>query len=138
MQMAQMNYRLAKIETLFMTTNPLYSFLSSSLVKDVARYGGQVSGLSPSRYSPSCVSASPRRSEAEMSEPGHVRTAGAIGVPGGTGLPVDARARGGCSPGRSRLASLSPLHRGLQHTRAPGQVRQETGGTMPGKARVPR
>ena len=58
MQMAQMNYRLAKVETLFMTTNPLYSFLSSSLVKDVARYGGQVSGLSPSRYSPSCAPAS--------------------------------------------------------------------------------
>jgi pantetheine-phosphate adenylyltransferase len=47
MQMAQMNYRLAKIETMFMTTNPLYSFLSSSLVKDVARYGGDVSGLVP-------------------------------------------------------------------------------------------
>jgi pantetheine-phosphate adenylyltransferase len=47
MQMAQMNYRLAKIETLFMTTNPLYSFLSSSLVKEVARYGGDVSGLVP-------------------------------------------------------------------------------------------
>jgi len=47
MQMAQMNYRLAKVETLFMTTNPLYSFLSSSLVKDVARYGGDVSGLVP-------------------------------------------------------------------------------------------
>jgi pantetheine-phosphate adenylyltransferase len=30
-----------------MTTNPLYSFLSSSLVKDVARYGGDVSGLVP-------------------------------------------------------------------------------------------
>jgi pantetheine-phosphate adenylyltransferase len=47
MQMAQMNYRLAKIETLFMTTNPLFSFLSSSLIKDVARYGGDVSGLVP-------------------------------------------------------------------------------------------
>jgi pantetheine-phosphate adenylyltransferase len=47
MQMAQVNYQLAKIETLFMTTNPLYSFLSSSLVKDVARYGGDVSGLIP-------------------------------------------------------------------------------------------
>jgi len=30
-----------------MTTNPLYSFLSSSLVKEVARYGGDVSGLVP-------------------------------------------------------------------------------------------
>jgi pantetheine-phosphate adenylyltransferase len=47
MQMAQMNYRLAKVETLFMTTNPLYSFLSSSLVKEIAKYGGDVSGLVP-------------------------------------------------------------------------------------------
>ena len=47
MQMAQMNYRMAKVETLFMTTNPLYSFLRSSLVKEVARYGGDVSGLVP-------------------------------------------------------------------------------------------
>jgi pantetheine-phosphate adenylyltransferase len=47
MQMAQMNYRLAKIETLFMTANPLYSFLSSSLVKEIAKYGGDVSGLVP-------------------------------------------------------------------------------------------
>jgi pantetheine-phosphate adenylyltransferase len=47
MQMAQMNYRLATVETLFMTTNPLYSFLSSSLVKEVAKYGGDVSGLVP-------------------------------------------------------------------------------------------
>jgi pantetheine-phosphate adenylyltransferase len=42
-----MNYRLAKIETMFMTTNPLYSFLSSSLVKEIAKYGGDVSGLVP-------------------------------------------------------------------------------------------
>jgi pantetheine-phosphate adenylyltransferase len=47
MQMAQMNYRLAKVETLFMTTNPQYSFLSSSLVKEIAMYGGDVSGLVP-------------------------------------------------------------------------------------------
>ena len=47
LQMAQMNHGLAGIETLFMTTNPLYSFLSSSLVKEIARYGGDVSGLVP-------------------------------------------------------------------------------------------
>ncbi len=47
MQMAQMNYRMAKVETLFMTTNPLYSFLSSSLIKEIATYGGDVSGLVP-------------------------------------------------------------------------------------------
>ena len=47
LQMAQMNYRLAGVETLFVTTNPLYSYLSSSLVKEVARYGGSVEGLLP-------------------------------------------------------------------------------------------
>ena len=47
MQMAQMNYRMAKVETLFMTTNPLYSYLSSSLVKEITRYGGDVGGLVP-------------------------------------------------------------------------------------------
>jgi pantetheine-phosphate adenylyltransferase len=47
MQMAQMNYRMAKVETMFMTTNPDFSFLSSSLVKEIARYGGDVSGLVP-------------------------------------------------------------------------------------------
>ncbi|HEX8002203.1 MAG TPA: pantetheine-phosphate adenylyltransferase [Mycobacteriales bacterium] len=47
LQMAQMNHRLAGVETLFMTTNPLYSFLSSSLVKEVAKYGGDVSELVP-------------------------------------------------------------------------------------------
>jgi pantetheine-phosphate adenylyltransferase len=35
------------VETLFMSTNPLYSFLSSSLVKDVARWGGDVSAHVP-------------------------------------------------------------------------------------------
>ncbi len=47
MQMAQMNYSLAGVETLFMTTNPLYSFLRSSLVKEIAQYGGDVSSLVP-------------------------------------------------------------------------------------------
>ena len=47
LQMAQMNHSLAGVETLFITTNPLYSYLSSSLVKEVATYGGDVSGLIP-------------------------------------------------------------------------------------------
>lgn len=47
LQMAQMNHGLAGVETLFITTNPLYSYLSSSLVKEVATYGGDVSGLVP-------------------------------------------------------------------------------------------
>ena len=46
-QMAQMNYRLNQVETCFISTNPLYSYLSSSLVKDVATHGGDVGGLVP-------------------------------------------------------------------------------------------
>jgi pantetheine-phosphate adenylyltransferase len=46
-QMAQMNRRLASIETLFMPAAPKWSFLSSSLVKEVAGYGGDVTGLVP-------------------------------------------------------------------------------------------
>lgn len=47
LQMAQMNYRLSGVETLFISTNPLYSYLSSSLVKEVATWGGDVRGLVP-------------------------------------------------------------------------------------------
>jgi len=46
-QMAQMNHALAGMETLFIATSPSWSFLSSSLVKEVARFGGDVSGLVP-------------------------------------------------------------------------------------------
>lgn len=46
-QMAQMNHALAGVETLFMTTGPQWSFVSSSLVKEVARFGGDVSALVP-------------------------------------------------------------------------------------------
>jgi pantetheine-phosphate adenylyltransferase len=46
-QMAQMNHSLAGVETLFMTTAPQWSFLSSSLVKEVAELGGDVRGLVP-------------------------------------------------------------------------------------------
>jgi pantetheine-phosphate adenylyltransferase len=47
LQMAQMNYKLARIDTLFMPTSPQYSFLSSSLVREVARFGGDVSSMVP-------------------------------------------------------------------------------------------
>jgi pantetheine-phosphate adenylyltransferase len=47
LQMSQMNHRLADVETLFVATNPLYSFLSSSLIKEVCALGGDVSGLVP-------------------------------------------------------------------------------------------
>jgi pantetheine-phosphate adenylyltransferase len=42
LQMAQMNIGLAGVETLFMPTSPEASFISSSLVKDVAKWGGDV------------------------------------------------------------------------------------------------
>jgi len=47
LQMAQMNQRLSGIDTLFLSTSPQHSFLSSSLVKEVARFGGDVSGMVP-------------------------------------------------------------------------------------------
>lgn len=48
LQMAQMNRQLSNVETLFMSTNPGQSFLSSSMVRDVAKYGGDISPLVPS------------------------------------------------------------------------------------------
>jgi pantetheine-phosphate adenylyltransferase len=47
LQMAQMNSSLARIETVFVPTSPEWSFLASSLVKEVATFGGDVSGLVP-------------------------------------------------------------------------------------------
>jgi pantetheine-phosphate adenylyltransferase len=46
-QMAQMNRHLTGMETVFMPTTPEYGFISSSLVKEVAKLGGSVSGLVP-------------------------------------------------------------------------------------------
>lgn len=48
LQMAQMNRSIGKIETMFLSANPEHSFLSSSLVKEVARFGGDVSDFVPS------------------------------------------------------------------------------------------
>ena len=47
LQMAQMNASLTAIETVFVPTSPEWSFLASSLVKEVAAFGGDVSGLVP-------------------------------------------------------------------------------------------
>jgi pantetheine-phosphate adenylyltransferase len=49
LQMAQMNLQLKGVDTLLMATKPAYSFLSSSLVREIARYGGDVSTLVPPR-----------------------------------------------------------------------------------------
>ena len=47
LQMAQMNQRMGDVETLFMSTTPEFGYLSSSLVKEVARYGGPLDGVVP-------------------------------------------------------------------------------------------
>ena len=47
LQMAQMNASLTEVETVFVPCSPEWSFLASSLVKEVATFGGDVSGLVP-------------------------------------------------------------------------------------------
>ncbi len=47
LQMSQINLQLKGIETLFMSTAPAHSFLSSSLVKEIASYNGDVSNYIP-------------------------------------------------------------------------------------------
>jgi pantetheine-phosphate adenylyltransferase len=47
LQMAQMNHRLAGVDTFFMSTNPNWSYLSSSLIKEVAKFGGDIASLVP-------------------------------------------------------------------------------------------
>ena len=47
LQMAQMNQQLSGIDTFFISTSPQYSFLSSSLVREVARFGGDVTSMVP-------------------------------------------------------------------------------------------
>ncbi len=45
--MAQMNQRLSGVETYFLLTNPEFGYVSSTICKEVAKYGGDVSGLLP-------------------------------------------------------------------------------------------
>jgi len=47
LQMAQVNLQGSGVETMFMATSPAHSFLSSSLVKELAHYGGDVSTMVP-------------------------------------------------------------------------------------------
>lgn len=48
LQMAQMNSNMnPEVDTFFVVTNPRWSFISSSLVKEVARFGKDVSGMVP-------------------------------------------------------------------------------------------
>lgn len=47
LQMAQMNYSLSGIDTLFIPTGSSHSFIASRLIREVSRFGGDVSGLVP-------------------------------------------------------------------------------------------
>ena len=47
-QMAQMNFSLADFETIFIPASPEYGYVSSSMVKEIYSYGGDVSALVPS------------------------------------------------------------------------------------------
>jgi pantetheine-phosphate adenylyltransferase len=47
LQMAQMNRELSGIETLFLPTGSTYAYIASRLIREVARFGGDVSGLVP-------------------------------------------------------------------------------------------
>jgi pantetheine-phosphate adenylyltransferase len=47
LQMAQMNNKMSGAETFFVPTSPQWSYLSSSLIKEVVRFGADVSGLVP-------------------------------------------------------------------------------------------
>jgi len=46
-QMAQMNHHLSGVETIFIPTSSNYSFVASKLVREVARFGGDVSAFVP-------------------------------------------------------------------------------------------
>jgi pantetheine-phosphate adenylyltransferase len=47
LQMAQINLQAAGVETMFMATAPAHSFLSSSIVKELAHYGGDITTMVP-------------------------------------------------------------------------------------------
>ena len=47
LQMAQVHTQASGVETMFMATSPTHSFLSSSIVKELAHFGGDVSSMVP-------------------------------------------------------------------------------------------
>jgi pantetheine-phosphate adenylyltransferase len=61
LQMAQMNRELAGVETLFVPTAPQVGHLSSSLVKQIATFGGDVSSLVPKTVNDRLVAKAERR-----------------------------------------------------------------------------
>jgi pantetheine-phosphate adenylyltransferase len=65
LQMAQMNASLTDVETVFVPTSPEYSFLASSLVKEVAMFGGDVSALVPPHVNRALTARLAERAEGE-------------------------------------------------------------------------
>ena len=72
LQMAQMNRSWREIETLFIPTEPQDCYLSSCLVKEVATYGGDVSGWSRRRRRPAARTGRPGRDP--VTRPGRTHT----------------------------------------------------------------
>ena len=61
LQMAQMNRHIAGVDTFFVATTPPYAFVSSSLAKEVAGLGGDVSALLPESVNRRLQAKLPRR-----------------------------------------------------------------------------
>ncbi|GAA3217408.1 hypothetical protein GCM10020256_20450 [Streptomyces thermocoprophilus] len=135
LQMAQMNNGLTGVETLFVPTNPTYSFLSSSLVKEVAQWGGDVSHLVPpvvlgspaEASSPSLTGPQPEGLQSSRPSPTHGREWRAHG-----GRAEEAR--------RDRGHGLEcPVHAHVGLVRGqPRRAARHAGGGPPGPARLPR
>lgn len=47
LQLSQANYEIAGVDTMFVSTNPAVGYVSSSLVKEIARYGGDITSMVP-------------------------------------------------------------------------------------------
>jgi pantetheine-phosphate adenylyltransferase len=47
MAMAQMNHQLSGVETVFLPTDPTYSFVSARLLREIATHGGDISAMVP-------------------------------------------------------------------------------------------
>lgn len=47
LQMAQMNRRISGVDTMFIPTTSSHSFLASKLIREIARFGGDVSSMVP-------------------------------------------------------------------------------------------
>lgn len=56
LQMAQVHIQASGVETMFMATSPAHSFLSSSIVKELSHFGGDVSSMVPANVNKALMS----------------------------------------------------------------------------------